>query len=627
MEKKTNLECALYYRSIGWSPFPVKSADKIPLVKWEKYQSQIATEEEINDWWKQFPNASIGIATGKVSGIVVVDVEAGGSTNGLPPTVVARTGGGGYHFFYKHPAVPIKNSVRELAPLTDIRGDGGYVVVAPSLHKSGNRYEWSIAPEDGELDDLPRWILEKCANGSEAKKDWKEFPTTQVTEGARNDTAASYAGKLLYDLSPELWESAGWTSLKNWNNTRVYPSLPENELRAVFESICQKESGSRSKKSSEGKASITRGKAILACMTDIQPEPISWLWPDRIALGKLTLISGDPGLGKSLLTVAMAATISKGYAWPLDSTPSQTGSVILLSAEDDPADTLRPRLDAAGADCGRIHVLQAVQEMGPDGNPTQRMFSFKRDLAVLEELLPTLPDCRLLVIDPISAYLDGTDSHNNTDVRGLLAPLAQLASRHKIAVALIQHLNKSSGGSAMYRSIGSVAFIAAARAAYVVTKDQNNPDRRLVMPVKNNLAKDNTGLAYSVITAENGAPILVWESEPVTITADEALSLPDNNEEKTDTDWAVLFLNDLLAEGPIRADEVHKEAGKAGITKKPLRRAQEQLGIKPKKSAFKGGWVWDLPHEDAQKDEVALSQDEGILGVKGHLGHIQNTNF
>ena len=210
--EKTNLEWALHYRSIGWSPFPVRNADKIPLVKWEKCQSEIATEEEINGWWRQFPNASIGIATGKVSGIVVVDVEAGGSTNGLPPTVVACTGGGGYHFFYKHPGVPIKNSVRELAPLTDIRGDGGYVVVAPSLHKSGRRYEWSVAPENTGLEDLPKWILEKCAEGNKVKKDWREFSTSQTAEGTRNDTAASYAGKLLHDLSPELSERAGWTS-------------------------------------------------------------------------------------------------------------------------------------------------------------------------------------------------------------------------------------------------------------------------------------------------------------------------------------------------------------------------------------------------------------------------------
>lgn len=356
-------------------------------------------------------------------------------------------------------------------------------------------------------------------------------------------------------------------------------------------------------------------------MADVQPEAISWLWPGRIALGKITLIAGDPGLGKSLLTATMSAIVSKGLAWPLDDTLSPIGSVVLLSAEDEPGDTIRPRLDAAEADSKRIHVLQFIKDVDVKGAPTQRMFSLKRDIAVLETLLSKRPECRLLVIDPISAYLEGADSHNNTDVRGLLAPLAKLAADHSIAVVLVQHLNKNSGSSAMYRSMGSVAFIAAARAAYIVTKDHQNPERRLVMPVKNNLAKDNTGLAYSVITAENGAPLIVWESEPVTITADEALAPSDSNDEKTDGDWATEVLKDILLDGPMQVVDVNSEAKSAGISQKSLRRAKEKLGIKSKKGGFKGGWVWSLPgHEGAQVDEDALPEREGTLGVGGHLG-------
>ena len=364
-----------------------------------------------------------------------------------------------------------------------------------------------------------------------------------------------------------------------------------------------------------------KARAILTRLTDIEAKPISWLWPGRIALGKLSLIAGDPGLGKSLLTATMAAIVSKGYSWPLEETVAPIGSVVLLSAEDDPGDTIKPRLEAAEADCDRIHVLQAVRATDSDGNPIERMFSLKRDIAVLEELLPTLPDCRLVIIDPISAYLEGADSHNNTDVRGLLAPLAKLASDHSVAIVLIQHLNKSSGGSAMYRSMGSVAFVAAARAAYIVTKDQNDPERRFVMPTKNNLAKDTTGLAYSVRTADNGAPVIAWELEPVTITADEALAPLQSDEEKTDTDWAIDFLERELAEDSVQAAEVNKDAKQAGISQKSLRRAAEKLGIKRKKAGFNQGWVWSLPgYEDAQVHEDAHSKTEGILDGEGHLG-------
>ncbi len=363
-----------------------------------------------------------------------------------------------------------------------------------------------------------------------------------------------------------------------------------------------------------------KSQAVLTRLSDITSRAVSWLWHERIALGKLTIISGDPGLGKSLLTATMAAIVSKGGSWPLEETPCPIGSVVLLSAEDDPADTIKPRLEAVSADCERIHILQAIKDIDSAGNPTERMFSLKRDIALLEDLLLSLPDCRLIVIDPISAYLEGADSHKNSDVRGLLAPLAKFASNHNVAVVLVQHLNKNSGGSAMYRSMGSVAFVAAVRAAYVVIKDQNDPERRLVMPVKNNLATDNTGLAYSVHNADNGAPVIAWENEAITITADEALTPLDSNVEKTDTDWAIDFLEGELSDGPVPVAEINKSAKQVGVSPKCLRRAAEKLGIKRKKDGFNKGWVWSLPrHEDAQEYEDAHLQNEGILGAEGHL--------
>lgn len=361
-------------------------------------------------------------------------------------------------------------------------------------------------------------------------------------------------------------------------------------------------------------------RAVVVRLDTVKSEPIKWLWQGRIALGKLTLITGDPGLGKSLITAYLAAVVSKGYRWAVDETECPIGDVVMLSAEDDAADTTKPRLEAAEADCSRIHVLQAVKDADSESNRAERMFSFKRDMAVLEELLTTLPECRLLIIDPISAYMDGTDSNNNSDVRSLFAPLAALATRNKIAVVCISHLNKSSGSNAVYRSIGSVAFIAAARAAYVVTKDQQNPQRRLFLPSKNNLAQDTAGLAYSVITADNGAPVVAWEPQPVATTADEALAPFESNGEHTATDEATDFLRELLPSGSMNAKQIQQEARQAGISEKVLRRAKEKLGIKSWKSAaFAGGWVWGYP-EDALGSEDAQPKTEGILDDTGHLG-------
>ena len=144
--------------------------------------------------------------------------------------------------------------------------------------------------------------------------------------------------------------------------------------------------------------------ANVVCMSDVQTEAIQWLWKDRIARGKVTLIAGDPGLGKSMVTVGMAATVSCGGKWPVDSTDAPIGDVIMLSAEDDPADTIRPRLDAAGADVSRVFVVEAIKHFTEDGMK-ESPFNLKEDLQALEQVLQHRTKCRLLIIDPLSAYL------------------------------------------------------------------------------------------------------------------------------------------------------------------------------------------------------------------------------
>jgi putative DNA primase/helicase len=175
--------------------------------------------------------------------------------------------------------------------------------------------------------------------------------------------------------------------------------------------------------------------------------------------------------------------------------------------------------------------------------------------------------------------------------------------------------------------MGSLAFVAAARASYVVIKDQDNPSRRLMLPVKNNLAKEGSGLAYSVVAAENGEPVVAWESEPVTTTATEALAPAESSDERTDTDWAVAILQDVLADGPKPAAEINKEARSAGIREKALRRAQKKLEVKHIKSGFHGGWVWALPgREHVQGAQEALLQDKGAFAAEGRLRSEQVTS-
>ena len=364
---------------------------------------------------------------------------------------------------------------------------------------------------------------------------------------------------------------------------------------------------------------------VLISLADVEPEPIRWLWPGRIALGKVTLIAGDPGLGKSFLTLDLAARVSRGSPWPDDrNTFAPLGSAVILSAEDDLADTIRPRLDAAEADVTRIIALQAVKLDDPDedGESSTLPFILERDLPALEATIKALEGCRLVVIDPITAYLGRADSHKNADIRGLLAPLSEIAGRHKVAVVAVTHLNKSTGIKAVYRTTGSLAFVAAARAVWAVTKDRENPSRRLFLPVKNNLGNDQTGLAYELRDVGRGIPCVAWDPEPVSIEADEALE-SERDTEKTDREAANEWLTTALADGPMDATDVLNEAKENGYTGKTVRRAAKDLRVVKRKTGFKGPWQWSLPAEggqvfpedaqDAHTDEVA------IFGQVGHL--------
>lgn len=197
--------------------------------------------------------------------------------------------------------------------------------------------------------------------------------------------------------------------------------------------------------------------------SDVVPESISWLWRDRFPHRRLSVLTGPPGLGKSQITAFLAATVTSGRPWPDGFPCGAKGSVVILSAEDDVADTIVPRLTAAGADHDKVLIVEAVRVEPEGGKAIERGFDLSRDVGQLEKLCAS-ENAALVIIDPISAYFgQKSDSHNNTDVRGLLAPLAALAAKCRAAVVAVTH-DRKSGGSAGERTLGSVAFLAAPRA-------------------------------------------------------------------------------------------------------------------------------------------------------------------
>jgi hypothetical protein len=199
-------------------------------------------------------------------------------------------------------------------------------------------------------------------------------------------------------------------------------------------------------------------------LSEVEPERVDWLWRGRIPKGKLTLIDGDPGLGKTVMTIDCAARVSVGCQWP-DGAPCVEGGVVICSAEDGLADTIRPRLDAAGGDPEKVLALGTLME---DGN--ERLISIPEDISAIEQGIERV-DAAAVFIDPLMAFLSGRhNAHKDQDVRRALAPLAGLAERTGVAVAVVRHLNKATGGNPLYRGGGSIGIVGAARSALLVAK-------------------------------------------------------------------------------------------------------------------------------------------------------------
>jgi len=357
---------------------------------------------------------------------------------------------------------------------------------------------------------------------------------------------------------------------------------------------------------------LAHGGALTRCFAEIKAEPVRWLWPGRIPRGKLSLLIGDPGLGKSLVTVDIAARVSRGLSFT-DGAACEPGGTIFLSAEDDAADTIRPRLDAASADVSRIHALESVRVPLADGTTGEKQFSLETDIAHLESALARIHNPLLVVIDPISAYLGGrADSHANADVRALLAPVAAMAMRSSVAVLAVTHLRKSPG-AAVHRAIGSIAFAAAARAVWIVVPDPEDESRRLMLAVKQNLAAPTAGLAFRV-EATGGTARIEWEPGGVTISADDVLGENITRDSGGALAEAREWLTDALAGGPVAAKKIQWEAQATGIAAITLRRAKKSLRVEKRKCAFSGGWEWYLPEsahaEDAQHVASQMSTFE-----------------
>ena len=319
-------------------------------------------------------------------------------------------------------------------------------------------------------------------------------------------------------------------------------------------------------------------------MSAVQRKKVQWLWFGRMPLGKITVLDGDPGLGKSVLTLDIAARVSTGREMP-DGTPGVQGGVVLLSAEDDMGDTVRPRLEEAGANLERIVDISFTEpHLG-------KLLSIPLDMKEIENAILRVK-AKLVVIDPIFAFLGDVDTNKDTSVRTALAQLAKLAERRGVAVILVRHLNKGEQTTkAIYRGSGSIALVGLARSGLLVAKSKNS-DKMVLASTKCNLAPPPESLYYTLESL--GDVPQVWWHGAANEDADQLITANIVRESQpTKVDQAETFIACELLPGPMPSATLEKRASEAGIADKTYQRAKERLGVKSEQKD--GYWVSSLP--------------------------------
>jgi putative DNA primase/helicase len=357
---------------------------------------------------------------------------------------------------------------------------------------------------------------------------------------------------------------------------------------------------------------------ILLQASTLTPEPVDWLWLHWLALGKFHVLAGPPGQGKTTIALACAATVSAGGRWP-DGSICAAGNVLIWSGEDDPKDTLLPRLMIMGADVSRVYFIDGTRIAGKP-----EPFDPARDLVQLLAQAEEIGDVRLLIVDPVVSAVAG-DTHKNGEVRRALQPLVDLASTLDAAVLGISHFSKGTAGrDPVERVTGSLAFGALARVVLCAVKVKGNDgddERRILARAKSNIGPDDGGFEYSIEQTDlSGYPgisasMILW-GQPVVGSARELLAEAETDQDDGDSATGVdEFLRDLLISGPMTAKAVKADADGAGFAWRTVQRARPRVGITTHKDGLRGGWVWSLPNAPTGRRRHEGAEDANLETV------------
>lgn len=621
---------------------------KHPAVTWGTWSVAPTAQMIEQQWVKHHGRANIGIACGP-SNLVVFDEDAPGevtrwcSDHGvtLPDTYEVSTGRGRHLYYgWDHTAQRIGNVPKAVQDYKiDIRGDGGFVVAEGSRHESGHLYIGNGA----EVADLPVEVAEVLLAAATGETDHAATPAeregfdpdAEIPYGARDTELTRYAGRLrksgldFAEVEPafrDRWlccqQPVGQIPEARFHSADCPDAFTwEQALAKLRNAFGRYPAGRDLAENSEGLSGPQGHEhAVLARVADVEPERVSWLWEARLPVGKLVTLDGDPGLGKSTLALTIAAAVTGAMPWPDGSQCTTPGAVLLMSAEDGLADTIRPRLDAAGADVTKVYAVQGIPI---DSGGTLRPPTLA-DVAALEAAI-TETGARLLIIDVLMAYLPGsTDSHRDQDVRAVLSRLAALADRTGVAVLLLRHLTKGGGRDPIYRGGGSIGIVGAARAGLLVACDPDDHDRRVLASVKSNLGPAPASLAFRLVgVSEHGCARVVWDGVSDHDAGSLLAEFGEHDDEPGGNPAKVFISEYLLGQGgQCATSDVLKAGRAAGFSEKELKDARYRARkprILSRKDGFGGGWVWAIdngaPEGRTQGREGSRTPDPATLAT------------
>lgn len=591
----------------GWMLTPLRQNNKIPLLTDWPTLNRTSNIEILEQWSVLFPGCNWGMVTGPASGICVLDIDLKNGKQGLDwynhqllehgvewqDTLRVRTASGGYHNYYQWSDGIGKNTSGSLANGVDIIGEGGQVVVPGSI-VNGVAYKFEDCDGEKSIAPLPGWLAEVVLRAFQpppAPPPVRVNGEGRIPEGQRHLFLLRHAGQLLHQ---GISFQALQTELLTVNNYHFQVPYPEPEIQrqvADFYGRWQRDPKAIWR---EFQASYTQGnKQEIAVsletqeglLQEVEVMAIEWLpgWEPYIALGTLTLLTGDPGVGKSFIALAIAAQLTRdGH------------NVAYLSVENPAAYIVRPRFDALGGDPGKVVLVKGLTT--PDGKRSITL----EDIQPLEKMIER-HHIKLMIIDPVQSYLGAhIDAYRFNETRPVLDGLVDLAERHMVAILILRHVVKMGGNRAIHKGLGSIDFTGAVRSELFAGETVDHA-RRGMVHIKSNLGSLGRALGYEISQSDQAGRI--WQAGYFRWTGTSELKVSDLTEpESKKLEEGALreakdFLLQALADGCRLQAEVQEEAYGVGIRERTLRRAKKELNVQSLKRVDKK-WEWFLPKQD-----------------------------